>query len=222
MQQVSTLETLVKTVVRPRATMASYSLQLLNATCKGYTFSIYTKPPKSIGLRTVAWKCRWVPAAGEIPSCASVDWTVDYGVAICNFDQNGKNTTGRQIMGVQLGHAYEVSPGPTINPSPIPDNMVEDGEVKFTNNSKETMEMGFTIDKNIMGTQNVRYGESILIDVHEKYYIALYRSKIEGDAITSDVIAGPAEVTFDKGTTAYKVTADTYGGKVGIVSERVN
>ena len=145
-----------------------------------------------------------------------------YGVAICNFDQNGKTTTGRQIMGVQLGHAYEVSPGPTINPLSIPDKLIEDGEVKFKNNSKHTMEMGFTIDRNIMGTQSVRYGESILIDVHEKYYIALYRNKIEGDAITSDVIAGPTEVTFNKETTKYKVTADTYGGKVALTSQRVN
>ena len=202
--------------------MASYSLQLFNATRNGYKFCIYTKPPKSIGLRTVAWKCRWVPAAGEVPSSASVDWTVDYGVAICNFDQNGKGTTGLQIMGVQLGHTYEVLPGPTINSSSIPDKLIEDGEVKFTNNSKHTMEMGFTIDRNIMGTQNVRYGESILLDVHEKYYVALYRSKIEGDAITSDVIAGPTEVTFDKGTTKYKVTADTFGGKVTLTSEREN
>ena len=202
--------------------MASYALQLYNATSKGYHFCVYTKPPKSIGLRTVAWKCRWIPAAGNKPSSANVDWTMDYGVAICNFDQNGKNSTGQQVINVELGKAYEVIPGPTINPNPTLDNVVEDGEVKFKNNSKQTLEMGFTIDKNFMGTQTVLYGESILTDVHMKYYVALYRSKSEGDAITSDVIAGPIEVVFDKGTTVYEVTADKCGGKVCLTSERMN
>ena len=202
--------------------MASYALQLYNATSKGYNFCIYTKPPKSEGLRTVAWKCRWVPAAGEVPSCANVDWTMDYGVAICNFNQDEKNTTGQQLVNVELGKAYEVIPGPTINNIPTPDKLVEDGEVKFINNSKQTLEMGFSIDRNIMGTQTVLYGESILTDVHMKYYIALYRNKNEGDAITSDVVAGPIEVVFDKGTTIYEVTADKLGGKVCITAERRN
>ena len=194
--------------------MASYTLQLYNATGKVYTFCIYNEPPKSVGLKTVAWKCRWVPAAGEIPSSASVDWTVDYGVAIRNFDQDGKNSTGLQIVNAELGKAYEVIPGPTINPTPTPDKTVEHREIKFVNNSKQALEMGIAINCNIIYTKSVENGESILTDVHSKrYYIALYRNKSEGDAITSDIVAGPIDVAFN-GATKYKVTAEKCDGKV--------
>ena len=82
-----------------------------NATDQSWQFAVYQTMPDSPGLSSVAWQIRGLPPqqVGSPPPQAEVDWTMQYGICIADFDKNFNRFTGTQFAQANLGNAYEVS-----------------------------------------------------------------------------------------------------------------
>ena len=65
-----------------------YKMTFENSTDQPWHFGVYQKNPESPGLTSVAWQVRGVPPQeGDKPSSAQVNWTMQYGICICQFRQ---------------------------------------------------------------------------------------------------------------------------------------
>eukprot|EP00731_Ephydatia_muelleri_P017634 Em0010g732a len=125
----------------------AYEVTFLNDSDASYHFALYQHFPKSPGLNSVAWKVRGIPPKGVIPSSAVVNWTMNYGVSIANWNPNGAVYTSSQVVAAELGKEYHVTltdgiPGPSIQSDPIGDT--QPGYITLVNDTNIALEMGAT------------------------------------------------------------------------------
>lgn len=195
-----------------------YSIKFINDTDENYYFGVYQAFPSSIGLKSIAWQVRRLPKRGSAPTTSQVSWTMSYGIAIANWDQNEKEYTGTQQLDADLGNAYEVvSDGDFPNIDPKPTGTTSSGQILFKNNTKSPnamdLDMGFTVAGNIIAIKpKIHPGEKTLFDVHPTYYVALYRDIKLGQLVDSDVVFGPVTVAFTEGKRTIGVEAYIYNG----------
>lgn len=88
-----------------------YRMILENATDEPWHFGVYQKHPSFPGLTSVAlanlwrsttsWKC-------PIISRSNLQWTMNYGVCIANFDKDQQKYTGQQFAPAYLSNVYNV------------------------------------------------------------------------------------------------------------------
>eukprot|EP00731_Ephydatia_muelleri_P017646 Em0010g744a len=139
----------------------AYEVTFLNDSDTSYHFALYQHFPKSPGLNSVAWKVRGIPPKGVIPSSAVVNWTMNYGVSIANWNPNGAVYTGSQVVAAELGKEYQVilTDGdiPAIQSDPIGDT--HPGCITLVNDTNIALEMGATIDGTFVAVQTVNGGE---------------------------------------------------------------
>lgn len=193
----------------------NYHITCINSTDKSYHFGVYQTFPNSPGLKSIAWQVRGVPPKGQVPSTSDIDWNLMYGVSIANWDANGQKYTGKQVVGAELGKAYKVimTEGniPTIHPIPI--GTTSPGQIKFTNDTTQNLDMGFTLSSDLITVQNVSGGETIFYEVHPTYYVACYRNIKQGQLVDSGIEIGPVEVKFQDGYSKCDVEAAIVDGK---------
>ena len=125
----------------------SYTVHFKNSTNNAYHFAIYQKYPNSPGLESVAWQVR-----GLGPGATNrVDWTLDYQVAIADWDANAGLYSGCQVVPADLGKVYEVvtleGDIPVINKTPI--KTTDDGLIKLHNNTSpaKAVTLGFAMTR---------------------------------------------------------------------------
>ena len=192
-----------------------YHITCVNSTDKTYFFGVYQDFPDSPGLQSIAWQVRGVPPKGSSPSTSSIDWTIQYGVSVANWDANGKSYTGQQIVDAELGFSYRVyltqGEVPTIDP--IPTGTTADGQIKFLNDTNKALDLGFTLDGRLIAVQNVSGGETINYVVHPTYYVACYRDIKQGQFVDTGVQLGPVTVAYGNGYAKCEVEAAVDGGR---------
>ena len=189
-----------------------YTINFINDTDENYFFGVYQKFPNSPGIQSIAWQVRRVSKRGSIPTTSKVSWTMSYGIAIANWDQNQKEYTGSQKVDTDLGNVYEVvSEGEFPNINPKSTGTTSKGQILFENNTKNPamdLDMGFTVANNIIAIQpKVHSGNKAIFEVHPAYYVCLYRNIKVGQLVTSGVVFGPVEVEFKNGLTSIGVEA---------------
>ena len=193
----------------------NYTLRFKNSTQNAYHFAVYQRFPNSPGLDSVAWQVR-----GLGPNATNrVDWSLDYRVAIADWDTNADQFSGSQMSPATLGQIYEVitvqDDIPVINATPI--ESTEPGLIKLRNNTNpaQTVTMGFAIGSQLVAAENnVDAGESVEFTVHPQYYIACYRNIKEGQLVSEGIKLGPVSMEFRNEFTDYTVEAATVAGRL--------
>ena len=190
-----------------------YKMTFLNGTDQPWHFGVYQKNPESPGLTSVAWQVRGVPPqVGDKPSSAQVNWTMQYGICIANFDKDFNGYTGKQYAKANLGNIYQIVSNdgiPSIDTTPTgvgsPDQIVLKNN---TSSPVQEVTMGFTVSDNILAVQdNVGGQEETIYRVHPTYYVACYRDISLGQLVDSGVAIGPVEVMYEAGATTATVEA---------------
>ena len=193
----------------------SYTLRLKNSTGNAYHFAVYQKYPNSPGLESVAWQVRGLgPGASN-----RVDWSLNYQIAIADWDPNNGQFSGVQICPASLGMTYEVTTAqgdiPVINTTPV--YSTGPGLIKLQNNTKppQAVTMGFALSKDLVAVEKqVQAGECTEFSVHPTYYIACFREIKQGQLVSEGVKVGPVIVEFQDQFTDYTVEAATVAGRV--------
>ena len=193
----------------------NYTLRFKNSTQNAYHFAVYQTFPNSPGLDSVAWQVR-----GLGPGATNrVDWSLEYQVAIADWDHNAALFSGSQICSAALGHIYEVTTTlgniPIINTNPI--ESTEPGLIKIQNNTNpaKTMTMGFAIANQwVAAEKGVEAGESVEFSVHPQYYIACFRDIAQGETVSGGMKLGPVCVDFQHEFTDYTVEAATVSRRI--------
>lgn len=196
-------------------------MRFKNSTDRAYHFGVYCDKnyPESPGLQSVAWQVRGLgPQAND-----SVDWTMNYGIAIAKWDKDGpgKSCAGKQIADAKLGNAYEVTTLqkdiPSINSAPLLGAKVAKDQIKLYNNSNVSLTLGFTVDKNIICVEdNVPPGPDSGTNyiVHPTYWVALYRDIKLGMLVDAGVEVGPVKVKYEHGYTIAEIECTVENGRV--------
>ena len=193
----------------------TYTVQFKNSTENPYHFAIYQKYPNSPGLESIAWQVR-----GLAPSATNrVDWTLDYQVAIADWDSNASQYSGGQMIPAKLGQSYEVvtleSDIPSINPNPTAPTGKEFIKLKNNTHPPKKVTMGFAINHKLIAAQkDVAAGEIVEFKVHPKYYIACYRAIEEGQLVSEGVMLQPVTLEFQNDYTDYTVEAVSDAGEI--------
>ena len=193
----------------------SYTVRFKNLTQDAYHFAMFQKYPNSPGLESVAWQVR-----GLGPGATNrVDWTLDYQVAIADWDANAGQYSGRQVVPADLGKAYEVitveGDIPVINKVSIKDT--GDGLIKLHNNTSpaKAVTLGFAMAQELVAAErSTRAGECVEVSVHPQYYVACYRSIKKGQLVSEGIELGPVTLEFKDGYTKYTVEAIIDAGKI--------
>ena len=190
-----------------------YKLTLVNSTDQPFYYGVYQKFPLSPGLVSVAWQVRGIPPQeGDLPSSAEVEWTMNYGLCIANFDKETRVYKGEQFAPAYLGNEYRVislDGIPSIDPKPT--GVVMADEIVLKNNTgppAQTLTLGFTICDKIIAVQDkVGGNEKTICRVHHKYYVACYRHIVLGQVVDCTVVLGPVEVNYEGGARTARVVA---------------
>ena len=194
-----------------------------NATDEDWYFAVYKKFPESPGLSSIALQVR--PLGKQLgsspPPTAEVNWTMEYGLCIADFDKDQPNIyTGQQFASGQLGKRYQVISDegiPTISPFSVGDTGVAQMTLQNnTSNPVTPVTMGFTMSKNIVVVEkNVGGKQTSIFRVHPTYYVACYHKIVLGQDVDMGVAIGPLEVEYTPGNfsitvQAYKTTSGNY------------
>lgn len=204
---------LPKTLARRYATDSmgvKYHIKFYNKTDTAWHWGVYQKFPTFPGL-SVVWKVRRLPPQSN----SDVNFTLDYGTALTNWDANDKAWTGQQFRRAELGKVYQAKFDdvdiPSIDTTPIK-NASEKDQIDVKNNTTSVLNIGFTLDGDLLVTKNVQGGATANFEVHPTYYIALYHSIKQGQMVDSGVQLGPVELEFKNGFTNAVVEAVNMGG----------
>ena len=200
-----------------------YKIHCVNNTDENYYFGVYQDFPKSPGLQSVAWQVRKVAKRGSHPTRADVDWVMEYGITLTDWDENLDKFTGTLQEKAELGNEYQaISDGEFQVIDPNPTGQTSKGQVVFRNNTKNPyamdLNMGFTIDSKIIASKrDVHPNEFTLFDVHPQYFVACFRKIELGQLVDSGIALGPLEVQFVDGSTTMTVEALIDGGEYKLV-----
>ena len=193
----------------------SYTVRFKNSTKNAYHFAIYQKYPNSPGLNSVAWQVRGLASGAT----NRVDWTLDYQVAIADWDADNQQYSGSQLKPASLGQVYDVKTTqgdiPDINPKPIETTAA--GLIKLQNNTKpaQAVTMGFAIGQKLVAVENrVQAGEAAEFVVHPQYYIACFRDIKQGQLVSEGIQLGPVTLEFQNEFTDYTVEATSDAGRI--------
>ena len=199
---------------------AEYKMIFVNSTDEPWYFGVYQKYPESPGLNSVAWQVRRVPPiAGSLPSAAEVNWTLNYGVCMADFDKDIKGYTGgklqessslRQTSGRYTREVISLDGIPNIDTKPIGVGTADQNQ---TEPPAQPVTMGFTASNSMIGVQDdVAGNEETIFRVHPTYYVACYRNIVVGQLVDSGVAIGPVKVKYEAGARIAKILVSENAG----------
>lgn len=205
-----------------------YKMILRNSTDQPWHFGIYQKQPSSPGLTSVAWQVRGLPPmVGEVPPSAEVNWALEYGVCIADFDEDERKFTGIQFAPAHLGNNYKIvslDGIPSISTTPTGTGNADQIILKNSTGPPATkLSVGFTLSNKVVVVENDVGGlQKTLFRVHPTYYIACYRNIVPGQLVDEGVVIGPIEVRYDAGfhvavVEAFKDSTGNYQMKAKVV-----
>ena len=201
-----------------------YEIRFANNTSTSRYFAVYQKFPNAPGLRSVAWKVVGIPPGGT----GSTQWTMDFGVAIANWQTGPPGIYAeQQIVPAQLGEEYKIvqSPNdidiPMINPKPTKDFSSDKDLIKLVNTTPQKMISGLALSGNLLAVEDLNGGETSNFIVHPTYYVATFRNIKPGMMLDSGAQLTPVKVEFEHGATIMQVAAMVDAGLRKLVATTV-
>ena len=191
--------------------MAQYSMTLKNTTTNPWYFAIYQTFPDT---SSIAWQVVPLPKQnpGTPPSSGTVNWTLNYGTFIADFDQVIGGSTGIEYANATLGNVYQVTSEddiPTINPTSV--GSAAEDQIILTNRTSPAIPitMGFTLCEKVLTSEhNVGGNESIIFQKSNTYYVAAHHDIKLRQLINEDASASipPIAVIYGNGVFEHTVT----------------
>ena len=193
----------------------SYEIEFKNSSVNAYHFGVYQVYPDAAGLKGVVWQVR-----GLGPNSRNkVNWQMNYGVGIADWDKNDKSYSGIQIVPAELGNAYEVNmvqtdiPVINANPINIKGHSTPDDQINLHNNTSQKFNLGFALDGHLIAVTQSCGNQWAEFVVHPRYYVALYRDIKLGKLVDSCLHVGPVEIEFKNGNRRIQVECVTDCGR---------
>ena len=171
----------------------TYKMQLKNATDQSLYFIVFQRFPV-YGLDSVAWKVCGLPAPANIeqPTVNSISWSMEYGIAIVNFQDEGSLYTPQKRVGGMLGNIYSVTSSDDVpNISGVSVGTTSQDQIVLENKTGPATKVnqGFTLSGDVIGAERcVGGGEMSIYKDYNRYYVACSSSHI----VTGQVIDLPA------------------------------
>ncbi len=177
------------------------------------------------GLKSIAWKVVGIPPNGT----ATTQWTMDYGVAIANWQMGPPGIyTEQQIVPAKLGHSYKIikSPDdidiPMINPTPTHEFGVQNADlIKLNNSAPQKLVAGFALAGDLLAVEPLSGGATSNFVVHPTYCVATYHNIKRGMMVDAGAQLTPVIVEFDHGATIVEVEATVDAGIQKLVATTV-
>lgn len=198
------------------ASKTQYAIHLMNNTNDNFYFAVYQSLPDSSGLTSVAWQVYPLPKQSN----QTIDWQLDYGVVITEWDPKEKQFSApKQEVNATPGEKYHVfSDGEFVIIDPTPVHITTNGKIAFSNKTTiphaTDLDLGFTLFGNLVAARSkVHAGESVFFSVSPVYYVACYWDIELGQLVNSNIALGPAEVKFQEGVTNMNVEAYIHDGE---------
>lgn len=194
---------------------AKYEIQFENKTNSAYYFGVYQEYPRSTGLNSVVWQLRGLPPR----STNKATWSTHYGVAIADWDENGDDYSGLQIIDAQPGNIYhvEVDCGdiPVINPLPtsVEGVPVASDQIKLCNRTRRDVKLGFAINGCLVALTDSCKAQWAHFTAHFAFWVAIYRDIKLGNPPGTSIVVGPEKVVFSNENTKALVQCQTENGR---------
>ena len=192
-----------------------YEIQFENRTDSAYHFGVYQEYPRSTGLNSVVWQLRGLPPR----STNKATWSANYGVAIADWDENGSDYSGLQIVDAQPGNIYhvEVDCGdiPVINPLPasVEGVPVASNQIKLCNRTSRDVKLGFAINGYLVALTDSCKAQWAHFTAHLAFWVALYHSVKLGNLPGLSIVVGPEKIVFTDESTKALVRCQTENGR---------
>lgn len=192
-----------------------YEIECINSTDESYHFVIYVAYPFH-RMDTVAWQVVGVPCKGDFPSRSRLSWSLEYGVAIANWDKNEEQYSVGQTIDAQAGIVYEVSTTEEdILVITQTARKAATGMFWLINTTNRPLLLGFTIGGRLVVVERVVGGETFMYKMPSTYWVLCIRNRPmkEGQVLDTSLALGPVQVQFGNGYTKCKVEASNNNGK---------
>ena len=193
-----------------------YEIQFENRTNSAYHFGVYQDLSTSTGLDSVIWQVRGLPPR----STNKVTWSMNYGVAITDWDENDGDYSGMQIVDAQLGKTYHVKVEngdiPTIDSIPTEsDSSDSESQIKLFNGTTISAKLGFAINNSLIArTENGKTQWATYVHTdHPTFWVALYQYIKCGDLPNRNIQVDPIKVAFTDGNKKALVESYTENGR---------
>lgn len=195
--------------------MSNYYVTFNNHTPEVWTLGVYQTLPSSPGLDSVSWLQTTSPPQ---EGTSSVEWEVNYNVAIAQFTQEGGigvyPPDSAQILPAELGTAWEIDWDGNVQALKQVGKAQQDDQIVITNKSNHLANPGIGMNGSPALYQNQVYsGAQAEFIVKPVYWVALFNSLILGEVISSNVSVGPQQLIFT-GTNSATVTASIQGENI--------
>ncbi len=194
--------------------MATFYCDFSNQTTKTWTMCVYQTLPDSIGLDSVAWKQTTVPHSGF----SGVTWDETYNVAIANYQQTGGIGvyTAAQTLSTELGTSWDIVFKDGVQQL-VSSGTTTPGQIIINNKSNELANPGIGMSgQGSVYKNNALSGSSAQFKVTPTYWVGLFNSLQLGEVISSNVIVGPFQLTYNQGMTRAIVTATESGSSINV------
>ena len=189
-----------------------YHIKFHNRTDTPWHAGVYQKFPTIPGI-SIVWKsCRLPPE-----SYNDLGFKLQYGVVLANWDEAEMIYLGQQQRNAVLGAAYQAKfydgDIPSIDAEPTGSAKAKD-EIQVQNNTTSMLNIGVTLDGDLLFMEDVQGGTISNFKVHPTYYVALYHSIKKGQMADAGVSTEPLQVQFKDGCTIAEVEAVTESGRI--------
>ena len=170
------------------AGVSDYKLGFRNTTSEGLWFVLYQYKYTYDGQDSVAWKVRGVPSKGS----DSVPWTLNYGVALVDFQQDPvkRYTITQGPFSAELGQTYEVLTGKSgiqsISPTSI--GPAPSSKIVIVNNTTpgEELSVGITLNDCLIAAEHgVGGGMVSAYDTYKDYFVDCYTNRVTQGEVVS-------------------------------------
>jgi hypothetical protein len=196
--------------------MSNYYVTFNNHTPEVWTLGVYQTLPSSPGLDSVSWlQTSSPPTEGT----SSVEWEVNYNVAIAQYTQEGGigvyPPDSAQILPADLGTMWNIVWDGNVQSLEKANTAAPQADqIIITNQSNHLANPGIGMNGSPALYQNQVYGGAQAeFIVQPVYWVALFNSLILGEVISSNVSVGPHQLTFT-GTNSATVTASIQGENI--------
>ena len=198
--------------------MSKYEIHFENGTDSAYHFGVYQDCPTSPELKSVVWQVRRLPPH----SANKVTWSMNYGVAIVDWDENDGDYSGLQIVPAQLGNTYQVIVQnrdiPAIDPNPVSagySTSENRDQIKLFNKTPQNVKIGFAINGSLIArTESGRVQRAhYTMSSQPTFYVALYHYVKHGDLADRNIQVEPVKIEFTDGNTKALVKCHTENGR---------
>ena len=194
---------------------AVYEIECINSTEESYHFVIYVAYPFH-RMDTVAWQVVGVPCKGDFPSRSRLSWSLEYGVAIANWNKNEEQYS--------VGHSIDAQPGIVYEVSTTEEDILVitqtmrkavAGMLWLMNATNRPLLLGFTIGGKLVVVERVVGGETFMYKMPSTYWVLCIRNRPmkEGQVLDTSLALDPVSVQFGNGYTKCKVEASNNNGQ---------